>query len=86
MRTSAGQPILRLLGSLSATVGFLAWIVLAWKAISNLDGLTPQSDEGARLMVWAVTGTVLMIVGLGLLQVAAVVAQRDEPEGGTPQR
>ncbi len=43
---------------------------MAWKAVSDMDGVTPQSGEGGRLMAWAVTGTVLMIAGTIVLHVA----------------
>lgn len=69
-RSSIGRPILLLLGGLCATAGFLAWVALGWRAFSNLDGVTPQSDEGGHLMVWALTGTVVMILGMVLLHVA----------------
>ena len=72
--------MLRLLGSLCAAVGFLAWIGLAWKAVSNLEDLTPQSDEGGGLMVWALTGTVLMIVGMVVLHVATDALEPEEQE------
>lgn len=78
--------MLRLLGGLCAAAGLLAWIGVAWEAISDLDGVTPQSDKGGRLMVWALTGTVLMIVGMVLLHVAADAAEREETEDGTPPR
>ena len=66
--------------------GVLAWIRLAWEAISGLDGVTPQSDEGGRLMVWALAGTVLMVVGVLILHVAADAPEDEEQEGRTPPR
>jgi len=86
MRRSAGHHVLRLLGVLCAVVGVLAWIGLAGKAISDLDGVTPQSDAGERLMVLALTGTVLMIVGAVLLHVAEDASEREGREGRTPPR
>lgn len=86
MRSSSGQLLLRLIGGLCATAGFLAWIGVAWKAISDIEGVTPQSGLGGRLMLLAVTGTVLMIVGMVILHVAQVAAERtaqgeDSPPG-----
>lgn len=86
MRSSAGHHFLRLLGGLCATVGLLAWIGVGWRAISDLDAVTPQSDEGARLMVWALTGTGLMIVGTVILHFAQATAEREEQEERTPPR
>ena len=83
-RTSAGPLVLRLLGGLCAAAGFLAWVGLAWRAIADLDGVTAQGDEGGRLMRWALTGTLLMILGTVLLHVAADATERDEQEERTP--
>ena len=80
MRSSAGHHLLRLLGVLCSTAGFLAWVGLAWKAISDLDDVTPESDEGGRLMVWALSGTLLMILGMVLLHLAQDVAEREASE------
>ena len=84
MRSTLGQHLLRLLGVLCAVAGFLAWIGLAWKAFSDIDGVTPESDEGGRLMIWAVTGTVLMILGMVLLHLAPDEAEPGAPEERTP--
>jgi hypothetical protein len=70
MRAPVGHQLLRLLGGLCSAVGVLAWIRLAWAALSDPDGVTPQSDAGGRLMLWALTGTVLMIAGVLLLHFA----------------
>ena len=80
-----GQFILRFVGGLCAVAGFLAWIGLAWRAIADLEGVTPESDEGGRLMVWGLTGTVLMILGMVLLHVAAAGAETEQ-EGPTDPR
>jgi hypothetical protein len=86
MRASVGPLLLRLLGGLCAVVGVLAWVGLAWKASSNPDAVTPQSEEGGSLMVWALFGTVLMIVGALLLHVAPDGAEDGEQEGRGPPR
>lgn len=80
MRLSPGHYFLRLLAGLFAAAGFLAWIGVAWRAFSGIDNITAQSDEGGRLMSWALAGTVLMIVGMVLLHVAADAADRDRQE------
>ncbi len=64
------RPVLLFLGGLVATAGFLAWMTLAWSAFSDADAVTPQSDEGGRMMLWALTGTVLMIAGMIVLHFA----------------
>ena len=86
MRSSTGHLFLRLLGGLCAAAGFLAWIGLLWRASSDLDGVTPQSDEGGRLMVWALVGTVLMICGAIVLHLAQDAAERDDREEPGPPR
>lgn len=85
MMRGAGNHILRILGGLCATAGFLAWIGLIWRAVSDLEGVTPQSDGGAQLMTWALTGTVLMIVGMVLLHLTQRATEREEPEERTPR-
>ena len=84
MRALAGHHLLRLLGVLCAAAGLFAWIALAWRATSNLDSVTPQSGEGGRLMAWAVTGTVLMIVGAVILHLAVDATEREVREERTP--
>jgi hypothetical protein len=79
MPTSAGQHLLRLVGGLCAAAGFCAWIGLAWKAFADSEGITAHGDEGGRLMVWALTGTVLMILGTVFLHLADDRGTRDDP-------
>jgi hypothetical protein len=86
MRAPAGHHVLRLLGGLCATAGFIAWVALAWKASSSRDGVTPQGDEGGRLLVWGLTGTVLMIVGAVLLHFAVDAVDRHKQDERTPPR
>lgn len=86
MRTSAGQHLLRILGGLCLVVGFLAWIGLAWTAISDPDGATPQGEASGPLMAWALTGTVLMIVGMVLLHVAAGAVEQEQRRDRPPPR
>ena len=86
MRASAGHHLLRLLGGLCAAVGVLAWIGLAWTATSDRDAVTPQGDEGGRLMVWALTGTVLMIAGALLLHLAPDGSDDEERGDPSPPR
>ncbi len=86
MRTSAGNLFLRLAGGLLGVVGFLAWIGVAWRAVADVESVTPQGEEGGRLMVWAVTGTVLMIGGTILLHLAADASEREERKDGTGPR
>ncbi len=78
MQLPAGHQVLRFLGGVCGTIGFLAWIALAWKAVAGLEDITPQSEEGGRLMVWALAGTLLMILGTVLLHAAGRVAEGDE--------
>lgn len=86
MGRSAGHLLLRWLGGLCATAGLLAWIGLAWRAISDLDGVTPEGEEGGRLLGWGLTGTVLMIVGMILLHLAVIASEgEDQEELGPPQ-
>lgn len=80
MGSSAGQRLLRLLGIACAIAGFGAWVGLAWQAFVSADEITPESDEGGRLMTWALTGTLLMIAGLGLLHVVADAARRADDD------
>jgi uncharacterized membrane protein YidH (DUF202 family) len=70
MRSSPGQHFLILIGGLVAMAGLLAWIGVAWRAIADLDSVTPEGAEGGRLMLWALTGTVLMILGMIILHFA----------------
>jgi hypothetical protein len=79
MRASAGQRLLRVLGVLCAAAGVLAWIGLAWQAVARLDEVTPEGDEGGRLLAWGLTGTVLMIVGMVVLHAAADASRREGP-------
>lgn len=85
MRRSPGHYLLILVGGLCAAAGVLEWIRLFWKAVSELDTVSPEGGEGGRLLVWAVTGTVLMILGIVLLHVALDAAERREREEGAPQ-
>ena len=84
MRTPAGHHVLRLLGGLCAAAGVLAWVGLAWKASSSLDGVTAQGDEGGRLLAWGLTGTVLMIVGAVLLHFAVDPSEAEEQDEHAP--
>ena len=86
MRTPVGHQIVRLLGGLCAATGVLAWVALVWKASSSLDGVTPQGDEGGRLLAWGLTGTVLMIIGAVLLHFAVDPPEEDEQERRPPPR
>ena len=79
MRTSPGQLLLRLLAALFAAAGFSAWIYVAWKALTELDEISPENETGSDLMVWAVSGTVLMIFGAILLHFAAARSEPVEP-------
>lgn len=80
VRASAGNLCLRVLGGVCSAAGGLAWVVLGWKAVEGIDRVTPQGEEGGRLMVWAVTGTLLMIGGMVLLHVASA-AEEDRSSG-----
>lgn len=82
MRPSTGQHLLRLSGGVCGVVGFLAWIAVAWKAFSGLDGVTAENEEGARLLGWALAGTLLMILGTVLMHVAADEAEQALEEEG----
>ena len=86
MRSSLGQHPVSLLGILCAAAGFFAWIVVGWKAFTNLDGMTSKSDEGGRLMIWGLIGTVLMIVGMVILHLSDRAPERDEHEDSSPPR
>lgn len=86
MRVLARRHLLQLLGGLCAAAGFLSWIGLAWRAFSDLERVTPQNEEGGRLLTWALTGTLLMIVGMVLLHAAAEAAGREEHEKHGPPR
>ena len=77
MRLPAAHHALRLLGVFVATLGLFAWIVLAWKAVANLDEVSPRSEEGGRLMAWALSGTGLMIAGLVLLHFAESASEEE---------
>ena len=80
MRMPAAHHVLRLLGALFALAGLLAWGGLAWKAVAAIDDVNPQGEEGARLLTWGLTGTLLMIVGMVLFHLAADAAEKDEEE------
>ena len=41
---------------------------------------------GGSLVIWALTGTVLMIVSMIILQSVEYAAKREAPEEHTPQR
>ncbi len=64
---------------LSTIAGLLAWVALAWKALSDSDSVTPQSEEGGFMMVLALGGTILMILGMIVLH---FVEDAVENEGG----
>ena len=70
MRSASARVLLRLLGGLFAAIGFVAWMGLAWTGISELDTVSAESEEAGTLMFWALSGTILMIVGMILLHVA----------------
>lgn len=78
MRSSAGTRLLRLLGVLASIGGLLAWVGLAWRALSDLEAVTADSPEGARLMTWALVGTLAMILGTVLLHLAANADESSE--------
>lgn len=80
MRVPPEHRLLQVFGVLFATAGLVAWIGVAWTGIKNFGEVSAQSDEGGSLMVWAVTGTLLMILGLALLQVEAMAGKREEPD------
>jgi hypothetical protein len=86
MRVRNGRHLLQLLGVLLATAGVLAWIGLAGQAISDPEGVTPQSDEGGSRMAWALAGTVLMIAGLLVLHVAPDGPEEGARDDRTPPR
>ena len=86
MRSSPGQHVLLFLGILCAAVGLLAWGVVGWKAFSDLDGMSSKSGEGGRLVVWGLTGTVLMIVGMLIMHVAEDASEEAEQEDSAPPR
>jgi len=85
MQTSAGHHLVRLLGIGCAAVGILAWARVAWRAVASIDSISSQSDEGGRLLVWGLTGTLLMIAGAVLLHVAASADEREEQEEQMPR-
>jgi len=66
--------------------GILAWCFLAWKSIKPLDEVKAHSDEGGSLVIWALTGTVLMIVSMIILQSVEYAAKREASQERTPQR
>ena len=75
---------MRLLAALFAAAGFSAWIYVAWKALTELDEISPENETGSDLMVWGVSGTVLMIFGAILLHFAAARSEHGElPEEST---
>ena len=78
MKLFSPRNLLRLLGGVFTAAGFLAWIALAWRAVSDLEGVSPENEEGSRLMGWAVAGTVLMILGAILLHFAVAEDERDD--------
>ena len=86
MRAFSKHGLLQLLGALCATAGVLAWIDLAWRAFAEVDRVSPQGEEGGRLLVRGLTGTLLMIAGTVLLHVAANAAEEGEPRERTPPR
>ena len=61
-----------LLGGLLGAAGVASWIVLSWKAIEGFDEISAHSNEGGDLLVWALIGTLLMIVGSVILYVAQI--------------
>ncbi len=85
MRSSAGQHFLRLVGGLLTAAGLFAWIGLIWTAFSDFDSVTPQSDEGGRLMRRALTGTLLMILGMVILHLGQDADESDTEDDQPPQ-
>jgi len=81
--SSKGQPVLRVLGGLCATAGVLAWIGLAWTAFADFGTISAESDEGGRLMRWAVGGTLLMILGTVIMHLGANAQEQAEREEST---
>ena len=81
MGGSSGKLLLRIAGGLLALTGFLAWVVLAWRGLANLDTIDAEGAEGQDFMTWALIGTTLMIGGMILLHFAESVAEREaKPE------
>jgi len=70
MNRSTGRTFVLLLGGLCAVAGIAAWIVLGWKALAEIDGIEAHSAAGGRLIVWGLTGTLLMIAGSVILHIA----------------
>ena len=65
-------------------VGFAAWVAVAWTAFSDIDRVTPESDEGGQLMTWALIGTVMMILGAIFLHLAQGPADRETSDEHRP--
>ena len=51
--------------------GIAGWIVLAWRGMADLDAVRADSEEGSGLLAWGLLGTVLMILGIVFLHIAA---------------
>ncbi len=43
---------------------------MAWKGAASIDEIEAHSDEGSSLLVWALVGTLLMIVGGMIMHIA----------------
>lgn len=82
MRGSVGNLLLKVLGALCAAGGLVTWVALAWTAFTQPDVATPRGSEGGRLLGWALVGTIVMIVGMILLHVAAQAAERGGHDDG----
>lgn len=72
--------ILLVISGLCVATGMASWLIMAWKAVTGLENVTPQSDTGGSLMGWAVSGTLLMITGMIMLHFAADMAEETRQE------
>jgi len=80
MRAPDSLLVLRVLCGLCAGAGFIAWIGVAWKIVTDLDSVTPQSEEGGSTLTWALSSTLLLIFGMIIFHLVAHTAEEEESE------
>ncbi len=76
--------LLLLIAGLCVATGMATWLILAWRTVTDLDSVTPQSDTGGNMMGWALSGTLLMITGMIMLHFAADMAEQARQEDKAP--
>lgn len=79
-RVSAGRGASWYAGMVAAGAGFLSLLSVVWLALHEMEEAAPVGDTGARLMVRALAGTLLMILGTVLMHIGHREDADDAPD------